>query len=56
MTTIKTKIIPGAEPGTYVEAEGTLVDLVNPLVPSATTGGQLVKVGVVALAVKLLTS
>jgi len=43
MATIFTKLSVDPTTGLQVESEGTIIDLINPLVRSATTEGQLVK-------------
>lgn len=48
-------IIPGATPGTYVERDGTIIDLINPLTRPANESGSIAKFLITALIVKMVS-
>lgn len=48
-------IVPGETPGTYVERNGTIIDLINPLTRPADASGSIAKFLITALIVKVVS-
>lgn len=54
MSGILTKLVRDPQTGAYSEVEGTILDLVNPAVPLATTQGTAARLVIWLLAARLL--